>query len=104
VLTTIVSKDSVLFCDNGSGESEIVLFDVTQTTVDGTPSDWRERRDAKIALQEAEEEEEIIRCKSEPHTYPPLSDTQPPFEYYFEKKRRDEIAYWEIRNILGIHA
>ncbi|KXS31510.1 MAG: hypothetical protein AWT59_2377 [Candidatus Gallionella acididurans] len=103
VLTKIVSKDSVMFCDNGSYESEIVLFDVTQATVDGTPSDWSERRDAKIAQRKAEKEEEMIRWKSEPPTSRPKPGPMPPIEYFIEKMRRDEIAYWEIRNILGIH-
>jgi len=56
VLSTFVPKDSILCYSNDRSESEAVIFDIGDVTVDGTPEDWQERRAARDAEQKAEYE------------------------------------------------
>lgn len=64
VLSAVIERNSILFYDQGRGEGEVVLFDVHNAIIDGTPIDWRERANAKIAERQAEQEEWVKAHKT----------------------------------------
>ena len=105
VVSTVISKDSVLYQSNDRNENEYVLMGSSQATIDGTLDDWLERRDFVMAERKKEEAEELEKMEAETEfiCYKAIGE-RPSLEFYKLKMINEEKAILKFYEELGIYS